>query len=341
MSGFTYITPIPNLLFHKTIKKKELRIGRVIFVAQTRLPYIRKQLKILKPLSQLEYRDKIDPDFLKKYKTYAIIRSASADKSTPKEFFTLVKDALNILALSELGWSKRHQHSLPMIHSFHDVGRYQYIVIDNNQPRHFPGWALYGNISEFVIDNRWERYHKQGFFFKLLKIINNEKEINNTWKKNIIRASIMAGQSQSSKDLVQAFLYNMIVLESLLTKQGDKYTDVLPKRIESFIGWVGYWDTENYEKRINEIYSIRCKVVHDCNSSDLSIEHLLFSDDLVLNVFDNIINHIDYFKTKEELILFSDKIEAEHFLGIKSKTRPKTLRSIHRTYTNKDKESIF
>jgi hypothetical protein len=341
MSGFTFITPIKNVIFDKSVKKKQLQIDRVLLVSKQRLPYIRKKLNISKPLSKLKFRDKVAPSFLSMHNTYAIIRSTNVDKESYKVFFSMVKDAINILSLGELGWSKRQSHSLPLIHSFNDVGRYDYMIINNDQPVHFPGWSLYGNIMPLYISSRWYNYHRHAFFLKLLKIINKDIFIEKSWYDTIYRTTIIAGQSQSSKDLVHAFLCNIMVLEALLTKQGDKYLNILPKRIENFIGWVGYWTTENYEEKIRELYKKRCKIIHDCNYSDLSVEDLLFSDDLILNVFDNIINHIDIFKSKDDILDFTKKIEAEHILGINSKTSPKSLRFFHRTYTDKDKEKIY
>jgi hypothetical protein len=54
----------------------------------------------------------------------------------------------------------------------------------------------------------------------------------------------------------------MIAIESLLTRQGDKYSDALPKRIEAFLGWSGYWSINGYEDRIHDLDRKRCELVH-------------------------------------------------------------------------------
>jgi len=84
-------------------------------------------------------------------------------------------------------------------------------------------------------------------------------------------------------------------IESLLTKQGHKYTDILPRRIEAFIGWVGYWDDNSYNARIKSVYLNRCQYVHDGNDSHIEIKNLL------LNILLNLLSHHKIFNSKEEL----------------------------------------
>jgi len=150
----------------------------------------------------------------------------------------------------------------------------------------------------------------------------------------------MVGQSQCSNDLAQAFLWNMIVLEMLLTERGDKYPEILPKRIEAFLGWVGYWSVDNYEQRIKDVYKKRCRFVHDGNRDQIEVSDLLFTDDLLLNLLANLVTHPKVFSSKDDVIKFADKVEAEHTLGINTKVRPKTLRFFSHSYTDEDLQEI-
>ena len=54
----------------------------------------------------------------------------------------------------------------------------------------------------------------------------------------------------------------------------------------------------------------------------------------------NIIQHINIFRSKEAVIEFARKVEAEHILGVKPKVRPKTFTYISRYYTESDLEEI-
>ncbi len=189
----------------------------------------------------------------------------------------------------------------------------------------------------------WSKYQSRHYFFKLLNIINNNINIklSSEWCNTIKRASILVGRSISSKDISYAFLQNMIVIEMLLTEQGDKYSDVLPERIESFIGWTGYWKTNDYSNKIKYLYKLRCEIVHDGKYDNIKVEDLLFSDEIIFNLFNNMIRNINIFKSKKDLISFSKKVQAEHILGINSKVRPKTLSFTQKSYDKKDLEEII
>lgn len=185
-----------------------------------------------------------------------------------------------------------------------------------------------------------EELPQRSFFFTLLKVLNNEIYVARSWRNELKRAAILLGQSQCCSDVAQSFLWNMIALEILLTRQGDKYTDVLPTRIEAFLGWVGFWTVERYSERIKELYRKRCDFVHNGNQKNITISDLLFTDDLLQNLLMNLMRHISLFNSKAAVIEFSKKIEAEHVLGMRPGVRPKSLRFFSRTYTERDYQEI-
>ena len=162
-----------------------------------------------------------------------------------------------------------------------------------------------------------------------------------SWRKDIVNAAILAGKSQQCRELPTAFLCNMFAIETLITQQGDKYSNDIPLRIESLLGWVGFWETDKYEERIRELYKKRCALVHQGNLKVVNIEDLLISDDLILNLFVNLISNLKLFPKKEALIDFADKVDCERRLCVKSKVRPKSLQVIQRTYTDADKKKLW
>ena len=150
----------------------------------------------------------------------------------------------------------------------------------------------------------------------------------------------MVGKSLSTYDAPDAFLWNMIALESLLTRQGDKYTDAIPERIEAFLGWVGYWAERKYEERIRAAYLARCKLVHEGDASGVTNEMLLFTDDLMLNLFFNLTRHSKLFHSKEAVVTFAERVKAERVLGLKGKVRPKTLRALASRYETQEQKVL-
>ena len=77
----------------------------------------------------------------------------------------------------------------------------------------------------------------------------------------------------------------MIAIETLLTSQGDSYSSVLPKRVEAFIGWTTAWAIGDFENRIQGAYKKRCAFVHAGKFDGLTVRDLVFSDDILFNVF--------------------------------------------------------
>ena len=120
----------------------------------------------------------------------------------------------------------------------------------------------------------------------------------------------------------------MIALETILLKQGDVHKVELPNRLRSFLGWSDDWSSQNYEKKILQIYSKRCMYVHDGDISTITDSDVEFTDHLLHNVFNNIFKHPALFNGKNALIDFSNKVSAERLLGIpptRSRYLPKTI----------------
>ena len=338
---FVFITPIQNLEMPLS-RYKLIQIGNVYFVSYDKINYYKKKFGLRTNLTTMPYLIKTENTFFTNAQAFALIHHSGDTKNKGYEYIIKVQNAIDILCLLERGFSKRRFSSIPCIWGMPIVKSYKYLFVNKKNPSVSSGWRLIGTHNSLILSNEMISYHKQGYFFKLLDILNKKKNIISVeWYKCIFDASVLLGKSWAEKSVPEAFLYNMIALETLLTESGDAFSLIIPKRIKSFIGWVGYWETENFESKIDEMYKKRCKIVHEGKLSLVLVDDLLFIDDLVNNVFDNIINHINLFHCKKDLILFTKKIEAEHLLGIQGKTRPKTLRFSHKTYSEKDKLEII
>lgn len=175
---------------------------------------------------------------------------------------------------------------------------------------------------------------------KLLRLLRMNSAVSAGWRADLRRVAILIGQSYNTLDVPTAFLFQMIAMETLLTRQGDKYSTDLPERIEAFLGWVGLWKTEQYGERVTEVYKKRCALVHAGMIDKVSVEDLLFVDDIMINLLWNILSHAKTFRSKEDVIEFGKKVEAERILGIKPRVRPKSLQYISRRYSEQDKLEI-
>lgn len=333
---WSFVVPVSGVRLSKSVNN-EFRIKRVLLVAKEKLPHIRKRLGLPEQISKMHKRYK---EFFVSADTFAVIRHSGVPQETKSTCRKIIQDELSILALSQLGFQRRRFGSHPSIKGFPTSGKVTDLIMNTQDARSIIGGRLLGSFTPLHLDQRWKKYQKKVFYTKYLSILNEEIKVSKSWRKELERAAILLGQSQCSNDLTQSFLWNMIALELLLTRQGDKYTEVLPKRIEAFLGWVGFWDVDNYSDRIKEVYKKRSAFVHDGRRENITIKDLLFTDDLLLNLIVNLIQHIKLFESKDKVIEFSRKIEAEYILGVKPKIRPKTLQFISRHYTEKDYQEM-
>jgi hypothetical protein len=115
----------------------------------------------------------------------------------------------------------------------------------------------------------------------------------------------------------------------LLTKE-DKLLDTLPKRAEAFLGWILYWEDEDYGGRIRDVYLKRNLLLHQGKRNNITEQDLAFTDHLLLNLLTDLVRHPKLFRSKEDVIAFSERVEAERVLGVKPKVRPKTFMFIRR-----------
>lgn len=263
------------------------------------------------------------------------ITGTASDAS--KKFKKKVTEQLNLLALSQLGVSRRRHNAYPTISAGSTRLRSAQIQLatPDGVPAHVQN-KFQGKCGELVIDAHWKRSEQTFFFRKLLRLLDPKSILSNSWRQDLTRAAHLAGESQCLTDIAGAFLLNMIAVEILLTGSSDRYSDALPKRAESFLGWAADWKLRNYESRIGAIYRKRCDLVHRGRKDEITKGDLFFSDDLLFNVLINIVRHPRLFRSKELLIEFSSKVQAEKLLGIKSRTRPKTLSLSQPVYSSMD-----
>ena len=339
--SWVYIVPVMGVNLTNAVSN-EITINRVTFISTEKLARVRKRFGIRRKLSELKSKPIYKSFFSHLGRTAAVVRFSGKPSEITTKAIRLIVEELEILSVSQLGYSKRRFNSHPSIYTG-SVSNLSYLCMNTTNDYALLNHQIVGKKGDLDLDDRWYKWQKDIFFIKLIRIIKKEIAVSASWRDNLYRASRLVGQSLTTNNVAQAFLLNMIAIESLLTRQGDKYTEVLPKRIEAFIGWVGYWDIDRYKDRIRELYSKRCQYVHDGNDANIEIRDLLFTDDLLLNILLNLIAHHKIFNSKEDVIEFTKKVSAEHVLGIvgdKSKIRPKTLRFLSKNYTEDDYKKI-
>lgn len=321
-----FLFPIYNLeIEHQD--NFQLEIGRVKFISIDSQSYKYKE-EITQIRTQNGYKKFFDFS-----PTVAFIEFKKTHVDNYSKALKFVKESILILSHSKLSHVSRrydcHFGITPIKKVYTSLSFSQ-----NNEQIHFKAEQFPG-FFKMKINSIWQENSKIFYFDKLLKIIYSEEyNIGKNWKRTLSKAVKLSGRSLLSNSIPESFLWNMIAIEILLTEQGDKVKDELPKRCEAFIGWVFDWESEKYHKSISDMYQKRCLLVHQGDLDIITQSDVKFTDNLIFNILWNLVEHIDYFPSKENVIKFSKKIHAEKLLGLESKIEPKSLK-FSRTITNK------
>lgn len=338
--GWTFVVPVYGLKLTSDVGN-EFRVNQVTFISKKKLFGLRKRFGIYEKLKELSKSER-EIHFYKWTETLAVIQRNGKASELESTVLKMIREELDILALSQLGYDKRTSNAAPSVDGM-QVEEHNIFSVNTTSGTAYSGFKTTGKWQDSVLDSSWKKWQKDFYFEKLIKIIQGQYSVQGEWRKTLIRVVRLAGRSQTTTWLPNAFLLNMIAIETLLTRQGDKYTDELPKRIEAFIGWVSYWTVDDYQSNIESVYKKRCQYVHDGNDANIEPRDLLFTDDILFNLLYNLVVHYKIYSSKVQVIEFSEKIAAEKVLGIvgtKSKVRPKTLHFISKKYTEKDYEKI-
>jgi len=338
--SWTFIIPVYGLKLSKDTNN-EFKVNHVTFVSKDKLFRLRKRFGVYEKLKEMEESDRKIHCY-EWSETLAVVQRTGKAVDLEGHVINLVREELDILALSQLGYGKRTSNAAPSVDR-RTAEEHSFLFVNTSNKQAYSGFKTTGKWQDLSLNSRWVKWQKDLYFIKLIKILQGASVANGKWTETLSRVSRLVGRSQTTTWLPNAFLLNMIAIETLLTREGDKYSEELPKRIEAFIGWVGYWKDDDYKFKIKDVYKKRCQYVHSGNDSDIEVKDLLFTDDILFNLLYNIVVHIKMFSSKEKIVQFSDKVAAEKVLGVvgaKSKVRPKTLHFISKKYNDKDLKEI-
>ena len=336
---WVYAMPIENVKVYPEVDR-EFCLDRVSFINPKKLPRIRKRLRIPEPLSALKgqvwYKDIFD-----RTDTLAVVRYTGEKSDAEVICPRLIREELIMLAGSNLGRVKRH-HKIRVgvkgeMNSSKSLGSLFVNTSSGGQTYcHYQArWT-----RSLDLDGLWKKFTEEAFFMGLLRILRQEVTVADAWRKSLRRVAILLGQSMNANDVSTAFLANMIALEILLTRQGDKVDEALPRRTRAFLGWLENWEGSNVENQIREVYSTRCRVVHEGEMEAVTKQNLIFSDYLLLNLLTNITRFPDRYPSKDAVVEFTRLVEAEHLLGLPSGHRWQRFRAFNQLYTRRDIDAI-
>ena len=327
--SWTFLIPIGNLVLTEAVGR-EFKVDRVTFVHRDRLPLVRERLRLGVRVSELKKRRRLKR-FFEVAETYAVVTESGSRRDVERRCLEMVREELHLLSLSQLGYSRALMKPIvpkgEVVHSYVD-----YLTVRSRaaaqDTAHWDSFHITAQKGDVVMDASWKRFQNKLFFANLLKILRRETQVDAGWRDELRRASVMIGEGVGANDLLKSFLWNMVALEMLLTRNEQaKMVETLPMRVEALLGWVFFWEEKDYGARIRDVYRKRNDLIHRGRRDRITDVDLAFTDHLLVNLLANLVN-LPLFNSKDAVIAFSKRVEAERILGVKPKVRPKDMRFI-------------
>jgi hypothetical protein len=156
---WVFIVPVSGVILTKDVNN-EFRIKRVLLVSQEKLPRIRRRLGIPQRISDLKG---FAAGFFDAAPTFAVLQDSGKPDELKNKCLRLVKDELSILAVSQLGYSKRRFGIHPAIQGEPTVGRMSYLLHDTEGSRKILEDRLTGKIENLILHGRWKGFHRKFF----------------------------------------------------------------------------------------------------------------------------------------------------------------------------------
>ena len=291
-------------------------------------------------------------DFFESARTFAVVRGVGTPDNVERRCLGLVREESSILALSQLTYATRRQMR-PIVPGG-EVG-FAYTtflaVRSSEEPRSF-GKAdrTLPSVLELDLGGRWKNYQDKIFFTDLLKILQRATKVEASWRKDLRRAALMAGECIGTEDLLKSFIWNWAALETLLTHRREtKAWETLPKRVGALLYWAFYSESEgvdeektkqgydlmtkHYNDRIGEVIEKRNALLHNGERDRVTARDLEFTDQLLANVLANLVRFPQLFGSKAEVVRFADEIEGDRLRGVSPRQRPANFIFVGSFYT--------
>lgn len=303
----------------------EVKIGRVTFIAADKIPRVRKRLGLKHPVSH--YREKLRDSkygIFSNSKTYAVLktnRDPSNDDLSAE--FREIQNAFWLLASSFASYSHRKYAAMSLRPPHDSLSIRDIAVFDRSTDGYKVNYRFNAARRPNTCEGFWKQNGALFHFFNLQKILDGDHQIDPKWKSSIVRAAMLYGQSFLAKHLAEAFTYNMIAIETLLSEQGDCFPNTLIDRIIAIFGWLHDEDPEPWDLTIKRLYRLRCGYVHDGKSGDINEMDLCDADRLLLNLLANLCANTREIKSKSDIIQIAAKLAALNTLGKKPKRNGK------------------
>lgn len=337
--SFSVFVPIYNLVIGNDIGG-ELKVGDVTFISGEKVPRARRRLGLRIKASELQSDGAKSgrPPFFALAESYAFLRSRNSPGKPGRMEFRRIRQAVFLLASSQFyreGRDRRTMFGGPEYGAFM-TDEYAFTSPAGEPLR---TWLRLKSVEPYVIDKRWKGFLKYHFFPRLIPIVNRESGVTSEWAARVKRAAICAGQSHRARMRWEAFMYDMIGIEILLTRQGDRFPDALIERLLALFGWRTKEDPTPWRDMVSRLYQLRCDFVHEGLMDDVTMKDIVDADMILANLLYTVCAMSKRIRSTRDIVKLAEELQARRTLGLKPR-RPRALTFQSMTVDDEDLKKL-
>ena len=309
---YLYVTPVTGVFLGKSTRG-EYRIDKVTLYSMRHFLRIRRYKFALNNWR----KEAANCEALKGDPVVATV-SAGGDYDTARRYgHRIIKEELNILSSSRLGYTSRDRRGFVGIKGCLDSYNTEDILLGLSIGRMQSSSHRHA-IDGVRITNEFLKMPDAFFpYRRLLWLIRGNGNINDKWRHILRNVAILAGRSQNSIEIADAFLWNMIALEQLILGEDEKagHLDMLVSRCKALFGYCPLWERRDLGNLLKLLYELRCSLVHEGDRDGITIGHLIMADLILSNVIGNLVFNSSIIESKGSFIDFAEKAKARVLLG--------------------------
>lgn len=250
----------------------------------------------------------------------AVVTAGGNPETVRRYAHNLIKEELNILSSSRLGFKRRDHGSVVGILGCMDSYDIEDLLLGQSVDLIQSSTGRYAQGQLRITDEIQNLPDRLFPYRRLLKLIRDGKDIDNKWQLILRNVAALAGKSQNAIENADAFLWNMIAIEQLLLGENEPgHLGKLLVRCKALFGYCPLWDRLRLGDAIEKIYNARCTLVHEGNRVAITIEHLIISDLILFNVIGALIFNYRKINSKSRLLEFAEKARARNLLGMNAR----------------------
>ena len=206
------------------------------------------------------------------------------------------RESLWILASTFYRWTRRDPRAMFGLSGDLAAATAKSVFVGRTNTLTLSQWSHRGSALPVQLESRYFATYKNRNFRRYLGFAGDPK-LSKKLKLALWRAAVLAGRSQLSPSLADAFLYQVLALDTLLLSRNDRKSPVLAERLNGLLGWAMTVDPKDVER----VYSLRSAIVHGGDSSGLTTHDLHLADLYAFNALHNAIVHRRLWKNKQQL----------------------------------------